>query len=113
MNIYLMHINLCFLREIKNRVKTHEFRLATLERRDIKVGDLIKLVANENSEEVLVKVTKISYFSSWEEVMDKYYESDFKNVYKNKKEAILGCSQFYKIDDIKQFGIVCFDIVLK
>lgn len=113
MNTYLMHIKLCFLNEIKNGVKTHEFRLATLERRSIKVGDYLKLIANENNEEVLVEVTKISYFSSWEKVMDKYYESDFKNVYKNKKEAILSCSKFYKIEDIKQFGIVCFDIVLK
>ena len=50
MKTYYLKIRDKFITDIKNRVKKHEYRLASPERMQAKVGDTFVLISNQNKE---------------------------------------------------------------
>ena len=106
-----MKIRQHFLDPIRNGTKRHEFRLATPERKQIKIGDILILMSNQNnSDYVKVTVKSIEHFYVWEEALKKYWLSDFKDVFDTFDDAIKECYRFYKKDKIKEYGIEVFEI---
>lgn len=111
MNYYRMKIKERFIEPIRNGAKRHEYRLATKERKQIKIGDVLILSNNQDrTDYVEVVVNKIEYFSSWEDALQIYWESDFKGYFDTLEEAIKECNKFYSRDEVREFGIEVFGI---
>lgn len=100
-----------FLESIIKGVKKHEYRLNTLERANLKNGDRITLVSNQNVEDfVVVTIRGIKKYCSWEEALKENWEEDFKGQFNSLEEVLEVCSRFYTRDQVKEYGIVKYDI---
>ncbi len=111
MNCYRMKIRPRFLEPIRNGIKRHEFRLATPERKRIKIGDILILINNQDRfDYVKVVVKGIEHFSSWGEALAKYWGNDFAGVFGTLDEAIKEFYKFYSRDEVNNFGIEVFEI---
>ena len=111
MNILTMKIKPCFLELIKTGKKKHEYRLNTPERRNLSIGDQITLVSNENPNDTLVvTITDISIHPNWLDALKDYWKEDFEGLYDNLDDLINECNSFYSIDQVKEYGIVRFEI---
>lgn len=111
MNYYRLKIRERYLNLIKNGVKHHEYRLATPERKQIKMGDVLVLINNQDRHDYAkVLVKKIEHFVSWEEALKDYWKSDFFGVFSTLGEVINECYKFYTRDDVKRCGIEVFEI---
>lgn len=111
MDTYYLRIRDKFIENIKQRVKKHEYRLASPERRNVKVGDHFVLISNQNEERYIrVVVKKITWYPSWKEALKENWEQDFQNIYHSLEEALGECENFYRKPDVERYGIVSFDI---
>lgn len=96
---------------IESGTKKHEYRLNTPERAQISNGDRITLISNQNaSDTVCVVVRGTKKYSSWEEALKDNWEEDFKNLYNSFDDVIKACERFYTRDQVKEYGIVKYDI---
>lgn len=92
-------------------IKTHEYRLATKERKNISIGDTIVLISNsDKSKYINVVVKNITYFQNWEDALKEYWAKDFQDLYDTYAAALKECYKFYKKEDVEKYGIVVFDI---
>jgi ASC-1-like (ASCH) protein len=108
-----MKIHPKYLELIKKGIKKHEYRLAEPKRRAINIDDIINLSSTtDETDAAKVKVTKIEIFGNWKEALMLYWQDDFKNMYKDIDSVIKDCEQFYKKEDIVEYGIVVFAIEL-
>lgn len=57
---------------IKSGLKDVEMRLSTLERKKIKLGDIIEFTNRDNKEVIKVKVIGLSSFPSFKELFEAY-----------------------------------------
>lgn len=111
MNYFKMKIKEVFINSIKNGTKKHEYRLATPERKNIRVGDILILVNKQNTQEYIkVRVTSIEFYSNWEEPLEKYWNEDFKDTYNNIQEVKEACYKFYTKEAVEECGIEVFGI---
>lgn len=111
MKNYQTNIKECYILPILNNIKKHEFRLFNEKRQAITIGDLLILNSNEVKEHYIeVLVIGIEIFSSWDEVINKYYSSEFSCLYEDKETALLECKTYYSDEDVKKYGIVSFAI---
>lgn len=111
----MKHINLKirpqFLDNIKNGNKKHEYRLNSPDKSNIKNGDRIMLISNQNSKDrVVVSIKGINKYANWEDALKDNWEDDFKGLCSNLEEALTICNKFYKREQVKEYGIVMFDI---
>lgn len=113
MNYYRLKIKEKFIKPLREGIKRHEYRLATKERRNIRIGDVLILTSNQsNYDYVKVVVRAISFCESWEEAISKYWDNELSNIYSTKQEAVNDCSKFYTRGDVRQNGIIVFEIEL-
>ena len=111
MNYYKFKIKERFIDPVKKGIKQHEYRLATPERRKIRIGDVLILRNKQNLQEyVKVRVKSIEYYNSWEEPLEKYWENDFQENFASLEEAKKECYKFYSRDDVMKNGILVFEI---
>ncbi len=111
MKFYNLKIREKFLDPIRNGVKRHEYRLATPERKQIKIGDVLILHNNKNEfDYVKVVVKVVEWFEAWESALNKYWESDFADNYTSLEETLKECYKFYSYDQVKKYGIEVFEI---
>lgn len=110
MDFYTLKIREKFIASIKEGKKIHEYRLGTPKRRNIKTGDVLVLINNQNKEDyVKVQVESIEYFSNWDEALNGYWENDFpefNSINDIKKE----CEKFYSRNEVNEYGILVFKI---
>ena len=110
MKTYYLKIRDKFIEAIRNGLKKHEYRLATEERKDIKIGDtLVVISTTEKKHFVRVTVKKIDLYKNWEEALQANW-SDFQNIYPSFEEAIRDCNRFYTRDEVNEYGIICYEI---
>ena len=111
MKTYYLKIRDKFIGEIKAGIKKHEYRLASPERTQIKVGDTLVLVSNQNKS-VFVKTTVkgIRIFPGWREALENNWQQDFQNLYSTIDEALKECYRFYPKDEVDTYGIIVYDI---
>ena len=70
MKTYYLKIRDKFISDIKNRVKKHEYRLASPERMQAKVGDTFVLISNQNRDNfVRATIKGIKVYNSWNEAL--------------------------------------------
>ena len=114
MALYGMKIRSVFLSAIREGRKTHEYRLASPERMQIRIGDEIKLVDNDDEKNFLVvTVTGIEVFSSWRESFEGRWQQELCGIYSSLEEAEEACSTFYPADEVEKYGIVAFEIKVR
>lgn len=111
MKTYYLKIRDKFINEINVGNKKHEYRLASPERKQVKVGDTLVLVSNQNKS-VFIKTTvkSIKIFPSWIEALKTNWQQDFQNLYSTIDEAMQECYKFYPKDEVDTYGIIVYEI---
>lgn len=105
MSLYILKIREKFLKSIREGKKTHEYRLATPERRTISVGDILVLVNNQNKDDfVKVIVEKKEIYNNWDEALSEYWEADFLD-YESIDDIKKECYKFYTKQEVDTNGI--------
>lgn len=105
MGLYVLKIRNKFLPSIRNGNKTHEYRLASPERRDISVGDILVLVNNQDKKDyVKVVVEKKEIFEDWDTALCNYWKEDFPN-YFSVEDIKKECYKFYSKQEVEDNGI--------
>ena len=100
-----------FIDSLKTGAKKHEYRLASPERRSVKIGDNLVLISNQNKKNyVRTVVTGINSYRTWQEALEKYWEEDFAGLFDTLDIAINECYKFYKKEEVDEYGIVVFDV---
>lgn len=111
MKTYYMKIRDKYIKEVRDGVKKHEYRLASPERKSVRVGDNIILISNVDKKSyVRTTVKRITTYKDWKEALEKNWQSDFKNLYSTLEEALKECYRFYPKDEVDKYGIISFDI---
>ncbi len=111
MKNYYLKIRDKYINQILSKQKTHEYRLATPERKEIKVGDTLIMISNQDKNKfvkVTVKAKKI--FKSWKDALIEYWQQDFKNLYNSLEEALFECYKFYPKTEVDKYGIIVYSI---
>ena len=111
MKTYYLKIREKFIGEINAGNKKHEYRLASPERTQVKVGDTLVLVSNQNKS-VFVKTTVkgIKIFPGWREALADNWQQDFQNLYSTIDEALRECYKFYPKVEVDAYGIIVYEI---
>ena len=100
-----------YISAVREGIKKHEYRLAEPERRQIRVGDNIILISNQNkSEYVRTTVKGRKIYRDWKEALEQNWQSDFKDLYSSLDEALKECYRFYTKQEVEEYGIISFDI---
>lgn len=111
MKTYYLKIRDKFIADIKNRIKRHEYRLASPERMQIKIGDTLVLVSNQNKNNyVRATIKGFKVYPTWKEALEENWEQDFKKTFSSIEETLKECYKFYTKDEVDRYGIVVFDI---
>lgn len=110
MRTYYMKIREKFISEILAGNKKHEYRLASPERMQIKIGDIMVLVSKQNRKNfVRTSVKDIKVYKGWKEALEENWQ-DFSNLYSTIDEALRECYKFYPKNEVDCYGIVVFEI---
>ena len=111
MKTYYLKIREKFISEIRNGNKKHEYRLASPERLEMKVGDTLVLISNQNKKNfVKTSIKSIRKYKDWKEALQDNWQEDFKNIYSSLGEALHDCYKFYTKEEVDEYGIVSYDI---
>lgn len=111
MKTYYMKIRDKYIKEVCDGVKKHEYRLASPDRKAVRVGDNIILISNTDKKSyVRTTVKRITTYRDWKEALEKNWQNDFKNLYSTLEEALRECYRFYPKDEVDKYGIISFDI---
>ena len=89
-----------YFEEIKNRKKTVEVRLYDVQRKNLKVNDIIRFNNRLTNEKIDCKVIKLIKYDNLEELLK---NSDVSN----SKEEILN---IYSLDEINKYGLLAIYI---
>ena len=85
--------------------------MASPERTQIKVGDTLVLISNQNRKKFIkTTIKKVTIYKGWKEALEENWEQDFKNLYSTLEEALHECYKFYPKEEVDRYGIVVFDI---
>ncbi len=113
METHRLRIREQYLDLIRTGIKRNEYRLATSERKQIKIDDILILISNQDrSNYVKVIVKNIKYFPNWEEALSINWIYDFQGIYSTFDSVIHECKKFYSQDDVRKYGIEVFEIEL-
>ena len=111
MRTYYMKIRDKYIRTVHDGIKKHEYRLATPERKQIRIGDNIILISNQNRNVyVRTTVNGRTIYKDWTEALEQNWQSDFKDLYPSLDEALKECYRFYTKQEVDKYGIISFDI---
>ena len=106
-----MKIKEQFITLIERGIKKHEYRINDPKNQDIKIGDIIILVSNNNSKKYLkVIVASIEHYSSWEEALKDRWQEDFKGLYSTQEEVIKETQRYYSKEEVEKYGINVYKI---
>lgn len=110
MKTYYLKIRDKFIEAIRNGLKKHEYRLATVDRKNIKIGDTLVVISTTDKKHfVRVTVKKINLYQNWINALRANW-SDFENIYPSLDEAIKDCNRFYTRNEVNTYGIICYEI---
>lgn len=112
MKTYYLKIRDKFISSVQQGIKKHEYRLASPERMQIKVGDTIVLISNQDKNKyVRTTVKNINVYKSWKDALEDNWQQDFQNIFPSLEEALKECYKFYPKNEVDAYGIVSFEIV--
>lgn len=91
--------------------KTYEVRLNDEKRQRIRIGDLIVFRNEANLDRLQVKrVEKLSFFSSFEEMLSVLDKKDIGFFSENNDEVISIYHQFYSVEDENKYGVLAIKL---
>lgn len=100
-----------YLPSIIRGEKGHEYRVATPNRLEVKVGDQLVLVGKDDpTKYARVNVIDIKHYSDWYEPLDLYWKEDFSNLYSSKEAVLEELRRYYSPQEIQQWGVIVFGI---
>jgi ASC-1-like (ASCH) protein len=96
---------------IKSGNKIIESRLYDEKRREIELGDVIEFTNRETGETLLTKVVGLHRFQTFEDMFERMESNKFGG---ESKEWLLNqISEFYPLEEQKQFGVIGIELSLK
>ena len=111
MKTYFLKVREKFIDLTRTKIKKFEYRLGTIDRKDIKIGDTLVLISNQNSKKyVRVTVKAINHYENWSLALDHDWQENFKDLFNEYDELLHECYKFYKKEDVDKFGIIRFAI---
>ncbi len=111
MKTYYLKVRDKFINVVRNGTKKHEYRLASSERKQIRVGDNLVLISNQDKNKfVRTTIKSVTYYKGWEEALKNNWEQDFKKLFSTFEEALKECYKFYSKSEVDVYGIVVFEI---
>lgn len=111
MKFYKFKIQEKYIEPIRKGIKRHEYRLATPERKQAQIGDVLILVNKSNiKESIKVVVKSIEFYSSWDEPLEKYWKQDFNGVFDSLESIKKACHGYYAKEEVDKYGIEVFEI---
>ncbi len=100
-----------FIASIYEGTKKYDYRLALPERLQIKVGDTIVLISNQDKKKfVRTTVKNITIYKDWKEALQDNWQQVFQTLYSSLEEALKDCYRFYPKEKVDKYGIVSFEI---
>lgn len=113
MAIYKMKIREKFIELIKKGNKKREYRLATPERLEIKNGDYLVMVSNQNPNNyVRVQVKSITTYSNWDDALAAHWKEDFSELFSSIEDVKKECRKFYSEKEVREHGIIVFEFTV-
>ena len=111
MKTYYLKIRDKFISAVREGDKKHEYRLASPDRLQIKVGDNLILISNQDKNEfVRTTVKGITIYKSWQEALQNNWQQDFKDLFSTLDEALKECYKFYPKNEVDAYGIMSLEI---
>ncbi|MBO6193244.1 MAG: hypothetical protein J6O00_03585 [Clostridiales bacterium] len=111
MKTYYFKIREKYIESIRNGQKSHEYRLATLENRNVRVGDNLVLISNiDKKDYVRTSITRIRICSDWESALRDNWHQDFNGLFDSFGEVLKECFRFYPKSEVERYGIIEFEI---
>lgn len=111
MKTYYLKIRDKFISSVQQCIKKHEYRLASPERMQIKVGDTLVLISNQDKKKFIrTTVKKVKVYSNWKEALEENWKQDFHNIFPSLDAALKECYKFYPKEEVDIYGIVSFEI---
>lgn len=111
MKTYYFKIREKYIDSIINGTKKREYRLANPERREIKVGDSLVLISNQNKRNYIkVSIKSIKLYQTWYDALKEHWDEDFKGLYSSLEDALKECYRFYAKEDVEKYGIIVYGI---
>lgn len=111
MKTYYFKIREKFIENVKNGIKSHEYRLASPDNRKIKIGDNLLLISNQNKScYVRTSVRDIVIYTDWKSALEENWEQDFRDIFPSLDEALKECYKFYPKTAVDEYGIIAFSI---
>lgn len=96
---------------IEDKLKTIEMRLCDEKRKLLKIGDLIVFVNNETKKELIVEITDLRKFSSFDELYARYHKKELG--YKDSENANpKDMNKYYSEEMVKKYGVLAIEIQL-
>ncbi|MCI9031286.1 MAG: ASCH domain-containing protein [Clostridia bacterium] len=111
MKTYYLKIRDKFISAVREGNKKHEYRLASPDRLQIKVGDNLILISNQDKNEfVRTTVKGITIYKNWQEALQNNWQQDFKDLFSTLDEALKECYKFYPKNEVDAYGIMSLEI---
>lgn len=97
---------------IKNGTKKIEMRLNDEKRKNIKINDVIIFTNISTNEELIVNVVGLHYFNDFKELYN-FFDKKYLGYSSDEPASYLDMTKYYDSDNIKKYGVVGIEIVLK
>ena len=106
-----MKVRIEFLNLLRKGIKKNEYRLNHPKYNDIKIGDTIKLVCDNNPNDFIFKKVKgIKSYYNWIDALMDNWESDFNGLFYSLDELLKAVGDFYTQQEINKYGIKVFNL---
>ena len=96
MSILRIKIRDKYIQHIAEYSKKHEYRLAYDKYLNVKKGDMLIMVSNQDpSNSIKVVVNNIKKYTNWDLALEENWQDDFRGLYDNKEQVLKECYKFY------------------
>lgn len=110
MSIHCLKIRPHFLENIKQGIKTNEYRLATPERKNYNIGDKLVFVSNQDNKNYVKTVLLEKYiYKNWKDALKERWKDDFKG-FETLEDVLKECNKFYTLQEVDKYGIIVYKI---
>ena len=107
----LMKVKPEYLKLLKDGIKKNEYRLNHPKYNELKIGDIIRLVSDIDSNDYIDKKIKdIKIYNNWIDALMDNWENDFKGLYYTFNEMLMAVSGFYSQMEVNKYGIKVFKL---
>ena len=109
--IYEMNLSNKYFKLLKEEKKEIEIRLNDEKRKDLKVGDkIIFIEENQRIEKLETAVIRLEYFRTFKELIDKYTVKEIASDSITKEELLEDLYKFYPKGKERKYGVVAIKL---